>query len=65
MTQALEEHIAHLARAVDEVSQVVARQEGRIARLERRVEMLMRREAERQDDAGGAAVFTDQRPPHW
>lgn len=63
--QTLEEHIAHLSRTVDDLSEVVARQEAEIARLTRRVEMLMLREAERESDATGGAVLGDERPPHW
>lgn len=61
----LEERIAHLERAVDDLSEVVARQDAEIARLTRRVEMLMQREAEREVDAGGTVPLADQRPPHW
>ena len=63
--QKLEEHIAHLTRTVDELSDVVARQEGEIAQLTRRVELLMRREAERQSEGGGGIVLGDERPPHY
>ena len=65
MTQALEEKLAHLQKTTDELSEVVARQDTELARLSRRVEMLMAREAEREVDAGGTAVMTDERPPHW
>ena len=61
----LEEHIAHLTRTVDELSDVVARQETEIATLTRRVEMLMRREAERESDGSGGVVMGDERPPHY
>ena len=61
----LEERIAHLERAVDDLSEVVARQDAEIARLTRRVEMLMQREAEREVDAGGTIPLADQKPPHW
>ncbi|WP_372840999.1 SlyX family protein [Phaeovulum sp.] len=60
-----EELIAHLARVVDDLSEIVARQESQIARLERRVEMLSQREAERELEAGGGIPLADQRPPHW
>lgn len=60
----LEEHIAHLARGLDDLSEVVARQQHEIDRLTRRVEMLLAREAALQDDGGNAAPV-DQRPPHW
>lgn len=63
--EALEAHIAHLSRAVEDLSDTVARQEGEIARLTRRLDMLMEREAEREAEAGGAAPLADSRPPHW
>lgn len=61
----IEETLAHLLRAVDDLSDVVARQDTEIARLTRRVDQLMRAEAERQSDAGGTIPLADQRPPHW
>ena len=61
---AAEEQIAHLVRAVDDLSAVVARQSREIEMLTRRVSMLMAREAEREADAGGG-VLADQKPPHW
>lgn len=63
--QQLEERIAHLTRAVEDLSDVVARQSDEIALLERRVRMLMERAAEAELDAGGTAPLADQRPPHW
>ena len=62
---AVEEHIAHLSRIVEDLSDVVARQEREIAVLTRRVQMLLEREAERQADGGGGVVLGDERPPHW
>ena len=61
----LEEDIAHLQRTVDELSDVVARQETEIALLTRRVQMLMEREAQREADGGGGVVIGDERPPHY
>jgi len=61
----LEERIAHLERVADDLSEVVARQDGEIAQLTRRVEMLLQREAEREFDAGGSVPLADQKPPHW
>lgn len=60
----LEEAVAHLTRMTDDLSAIVARQEGEIARLARRVGMLMEREAEREAEGGGVPL-ADQRPPHW
>lgn len=61
----LEEQIAHLLRSVDDLSDIVARQENEIARLTARVDMLMRREAEREAEGSGGVVIGDERPPHW
>ena len=53
----LEEQIAHLSRTVDDLSDIVARQEAEIVTLNRRVHMLMQREGEREASTGGAAVM--------
>ncbi|PZR01109.1 MAG: SlyX protein [Cereibacter sphaeroides] len=63
-TTALEERIAHLTRTVEDLSEIVARQTTEIDRLNRRVGLLMEREAEREAD-GGTIPLADQRPPHW
>lgn len=63
--QHLEEKIAHLTRTVEELSDVVAHQQSEITVLTRRVKMLMEREAGREQDGGGGAVFGDERPPHY
>ncbi|TMV09959.1 SlyX family protein [Ruegeria sediminis] len=63
--QHLEEQIAHLIRTVDELSAVVAGQQDEIDRLERRVQMLMQREAARDQEGSGGVVFGDERPPHY
>lgn len=61
----LEEQLAHLIRTVDDLSDVVARQDREIARLTHRVAMLMEREAERELHEGGTVPLADQKPPHW
>ena len=63
--QALESRIAHLIRAVEDLSDVVAAQGREIDVLTRRVAMLMAREAEREADGEGGVPLADQRPPHW
>lgn len=63
--QELEEKIAHLTRTVEELSDVVARQEQEIETLNRRVFMLMQREGEREAEASGGVVLGDERPPHY
>lgn len=65
MSQEIEEQIAHLTRTVDELSDVIARQERDMERLARRVGLLLEREAEREADGAGTIPLADQRPPHW
>ncbi len=61
---AMEERTAHLIRAVEDLSDIVARQGREIDTLTRRVHMLMEREAER--EAGMADTpAADVKPPHW
>ena len=61
----LEERIAHLIAAVEDLSDAVARQGAEIDRLTRRVALLMEREAEREYQSGGSLPLADQKPPHW
>ena len=58
----LEERIAHLTRAVDDLSDVVARQARELDRLTRLVGLLTEREAEREQTGGSGE--TDVKPPH-
>ena len=59
----LEEKVAHLMRAVDDLSDVVTRQQREVDRLTRLVGLLAEREAER--EAGQGAPEGNVRPPHW
>lgn len=61
----LEEQIAHLTRAVEDLSDIVARQETEIALLTSRVQMLMQREGQREADGGSSVVMGNERPPHY
>jgi SlyX protein len=61
----LEESAAHLSRVIEELSDVVARQEDEISQLKRRQVMLMEREAERETAQSGGVQLGDERPPHW
>lgn len=61
----LEERVAHLTRAVEDLSDVVARQSREIDRLTRVSQLLAQREAERESDGGGTIPLADQKPPHW
>lgn len=64
--QELEERIAHLTRALDDLSDVVIRQQEEIDVLTRRVQMLMMREGERESAQGSGVVIGENRPPpHW
>lgn len=65
MTDPIEERLAHLMRNVDDLSEVVARQDREIAVLTRRVAMLMAREAQREADGTGGIVLGDETPPHY
>lgn len=61
----LEEQIAHLTRTVDDLSDIIARQETELALATRRLAMLMEREATREVASGGTVPLADQKPPHW
>jgi SlyX protein len=61
----LEEKIAHLTRTVEDLSDIVARQEKELDLATRRIAMLMEREAQREMDGGGSVPMGDERPPHW
>ncbi|MCB2136601.1 MAG: SlyX family protein [Rhodobacteraceae bacterium] len=60
-----EEEIAHLRRAVDDLSEIVTRQGQEIDRLTHRVTRLMERAAEAEAEATGTIPLADQKPPHW
>jgi len=60
--EALETRLAHRDRAVSDLSDTVAREQREIARLTRRVEMLMAREAERTFAQGASVPLDDPRP---
>ncbi|CAM3073748.1 SlyX family protein [Paracoccus nototheniae] len=63
--QQMEEALAHLTRLTEDLSEVIARQDADLARLTRRLDLLMRAEAERQADAPGSLPIADQPPPHY
>lgn len=64
-TTQLEEKIAHLTRIVEDLSDVVASQAQALEKAERRIALLMEREASREYDGGGTVPLADQKPPHW
>ncbi|MFL2785933.1 MAG: SlyX family protein [Paracoccaceae bacterium] len=57
--ESIETHLAHLDKTVEELSDVVNKQQTQINRLARMIEMLF--ESEQKD----AEIAADQRPPHW
>ena len=61
----LEELAAHLTAVVDDLSDIVARQEKELALLSRKMMLVMEREAQRELAEGGTVPLTDQKPPHW
>ena len=62
---ALEELTAHLARTVDDLSAVIARQDGELSTLRRQVAWLMDREKARDREASGGVFIEGERPPHY
>ena len=65
MTQALEEQIAHLTRTVEDLSDVVAKQDAELRRLAGIVDLLAQRARDREADGGGGVILGDERPPHY
>ena len=63
-TELLEERVAHLTRAVEDLSDVLAAQQREVDRLTRLVALLAEREADR-EAAGFEAPAANQKPPHW
>jgi SlyX protein len=61
----IEEKLAHLTRAVEDMSDVVARQQEEIAVLQRRVQMLMERAAQQETDQGSYIYTGPEKPPHY
>ena len=59
----LEEKIAHLTRQVDDLSEVVARQQDQLDRLALFVDRLLDRERGREAEGSGGIVLGDERPP--
>lgn len=61
----LEETIAHLTRQVEELNEVVARQDTELSKMTHHVKMLMEREAQRESAGTGGVILGDERPPHY
>ncbi|MBM7067373.1 SlyX family protein [Actibacterium sp. 188UL27-1] len=65
MNHQIEERLAHLTRMVEDLSDVVARQDTEIARLTQRVALLLERAAETEQEASGGVIIGSERPPHY
>lgn len=61
----LEETVAHLTKQVEELSDVIARQDLELSKMTHRVQMLMEREAQREAGGTGGVILGDERPPHY
>ena len=61
----LEAQLAHLSKTVDELSDVIARQDTELRQLTNRVRMLMERETQREAAGTGGVVLGDEQPPHY
>ncbi len=61
----LEIQLAHQAAAIEDLSDVVRIQGDDIARLRRRLALLLERAAETELAEGGTVPLADRRPPHW
>ena len=64
MTDALEEQIAHLTRAMEDLSDVVAKQDSELRHLTQLVENF-RKKIQGPDPESGGIIFSDERPPHY
>ena len=60
-----EETLAHLVRNVEDLSDIVTRQQSEIDRLTRQVDQIRAHLAEAMAEAGGGIVLGDERPPHY
>jgi SlyX protein len=61
---AIEEKLAHLERAVNELSDVVARQQKELDRATDRHQRLMDKMAAMESDLGASAT-AEEKPPHY
>jgi len=58
-----EESLAHLMRTVDELSDVVARQDKELTALRRQMDAVL--EVMKEGMADGGSVVIGERPPHY
>ena len=62
--EAIEEKLAHLERALNELSDVVARQQKELDRATDRHQRLMDKMAAMESDMGASAT-AEEKPPHY
>ena len=65
MAQEMEERIAHLERALDELSDVVVAQGKAMDRMERLLEALRQKAQAEAAAQEGGVYLADERPPHY
>ena len=63
--EAIEIKLAHLERAVAEISDVVARQQKELDRALDRNQRLMEKIAAIESESGGASATAYEKPPHY
>jgi SlyX protein len=63
--QAAEEHIAHLSRTVEELSDQVARHGLELDRIKARFDLLIERLSKGEQGEESDIPLLEQRPPHW
>ncbi len=61
----LEENLAHQALVIEELNEVVTRQQAEIDTLTRQVALLIQRAAEQEVETASSVALADQVPPHW
>jgi SlyX protein len=63
--QAAEEHITHLTRQLEDLSDQVARQATEIDRLKMRLDRVIERLLKSEQGEDTEIPLLEQRPPHW
>jgi len=64
-TKLLEENYTRLELMLEELNTVITRQDKEISILSRKIELLMVREAQREQEDAGSILLADVKPPHW
>ena len=64
-TKLLEENYTRLELMLEELNTVITRQDKEISILSRKIELLMVREAQREQEDTGSILLADVKTPHW